>query len=482
MKPPGLVLPLVTLLTLATAAYGVGFDHDGDGDVDLGDAADFAGCLGGPGVEASAECADVHDSDGDEDVDLSDFEAMQAVFGSIGAVQVARLSYSGDDFNSVAHDCPSGSCSSYSTPHWLDQNLDGDAEDDSDHKYPVSFVRGGYVKISGLEFDVEPASLYLTGVPVIGTGPDGMFFEGSGTVSGGELNVSGALTSAAALPNTVVFYDTLDITWQVALDGEHFYDAGTTRSPVYVTYDDPMGARLESYFFISTAAAHGLDDEEAVIDGIWDAFASLQVFNVRGEQLGYYRGILCASDCSYYDAPTLVYYTFSQCGGWADLMIQCLRTQGIGGTQFVTIEPRNPPTIPVDCSYSPDPASGFLVKNYTFTGFGQAPCIAYSYRFNDPCSIYGYWPAPDVVDAEGTPGQDNTNPASWFARHFIVKINMKYYDPSYGVGPFTGTTDQATMAWEMGAIAGYWGMAQSSTARLGARKDSPQLRECYFDQ
>lgn len=475
-------LALVAVWFLTPAVYAVDFDHDGDGDVDQADAADFFGCLDGPGAAVSPDCAGHHDADGDGDVDLADFDGLQIDFGRLGTAQVARLNFTGDAFHNVSVDCPSGTCSGYGTPHWLDQNLDGDADDAGDHKYPVAFVRGTDVAVSGLEFAVWPADLDLEDVPVVGAGPDGLLFQGTGSVSNGELVVSQALWSSTPLPNSVRSYNTLDITWQVALDGVRFDDAGTTRHPVCVTFAAPMGERLETYFYISTGAAHGQDQSQAVIDAIWAEFADRSVFNVRGERLGYYRDILCASECTYYDAKTLVYFTYSQCGGWADLLIQCFRTQGIGGSQFVTIEPQGTPALPPDCAYSPSPAAGFLVKNYQFSGAGLSSCANYPYRFNDPCFFFGQWSEPDVVDLEGVPGQDNGNPASWFARHFIVKINLRYYDPSYGAGPFTGTTEQATMAWEGGAIAGYWGIAQASASRLGVRRDLPQIRETYFDQ
>lgn len=482
MKLPRAFVSFVAPLLFATAIHGADFDSDADGDVDLADAAAFVDCLHGPGSAITPECAGNYDGDGDVDVDLADFQAFQIVFGRIGTAQVERLTFAGTSYHTVAIDCPSGSCSFYGTPHWLDQNLDGDADDPGDHKYPVAYIRGTTAGISGLAFNVVPADLELVGVPVIGTGPDGLLWEGTGTVSDGELVVTGTLSSAVPLPNMVVFYDTLDIEWQVALDGVNFYAAGTSDSPVYVAYADPLGDRLESYFSISTNAAQGQDEEQAVIDAIWAEFTDRYVVNAYGEVLGYYRGILCAGDCTYYSAPELVYYTNSQCGGWADLMIQCLRTQGLGGAQFITIEPRSTPTLPLDCGSYPMSAAGFLVKNYQFSGSGAAPCPAYPFRFNDPCAYYPSWPQADVVDMPGIAGQDNGNPASWFARHFIVKINMKYYDPSYGAGPFSGTTDQATMAWEGGAIAGYFGTAEASTGRAGVRKDVPQLRETYFDQ
>jgi hypothetical protein len=61
-----------------------------------------------------------------------------------------------------------------------------------------------------------------------------------------------------------------------------------------------------------------------------------------------------------------------------------------------------------------------------------------------------------------------------------VKINNKYYDPSYGAGPFEGTTEHATMVWEYNGIAGY--QAYATPSHLGVRRDIAQIRECYFDQ
>ena len=95
--------------------------------------------------------------------------------------------------------------------------------------------------------------------------------------------------------------------------------------------------------------------------------ADREVYNVDGERLGYYRGVLCASYCTYYSAPELVYYTTSQCGGWADLLRQCFRTQGLNSSVFVTAEPLTS-ALPLDCGSYPSSAAGFLVKNYTFNG------------------------------------------------------------------------------------------------------------------
>lgn len=463
---------LIGLLLFPGIAQGTDYDRDrdstcpgdveGDGDTDIADLAALLAAYGSSSGDPDYDPAADFDDDGD--VDISDLAYLLSGYGCLGTTQLEQLTFSGASFHNVAIDCPSGSCPNYATPHWLDDNLDGDADDPGDHKHPVAYTRDTHVSISDLRFVVSPADLELEDVPVVGTGPDGMLFAATGTVSGGELIVADTLTSDISLANTVTYHGTFDIDWEVALDGINFLSAGTSRNDLYVTYADPMGDRLESYFDISTKAAHGQDTVEQVIDAIWAEFTDLHVENVHGKVLAYYRGVLCASDCTVYDAPGLVVFLSGQCGSWADLLMQCFRTQGIGGSQWVTIEPSS---------------SGWklLVKNYDFAGEGTSGCEDWPYRLDSPCGG-PYWPGgPECTDADGIPGQENPNPASYFSRHFIVKINGKYYDPSYGAGPFEGTTNEANLEWEQGAIDGYHSYCGSYHA---ARMDVYEIRETWF--
>jgi len=501
----GLALAMV-LLASAAAAHADGRDV----------LEELGPCMAGAGLPADPECLAAFDVDGDGDVDLHDFAALQAGVDPVGGccfdnysceilteaaclaaggggewlgagsecgqctlVRIRAITFGGTGSTTIKHDCAYPPCSSYGTQQWLDANHDGDVLDAGDHDYPVAYARNSHVTLSGVQFWVSPSGT-ASGVQVRGYGPDGLTFTGTGNLSGSTLNVSGTLVSEGTLPNTVKYYPSFDIVWEVAFDGVNFVDGGTSSTRLYVTRSTPLGDCLESYFHISTQAADGLADEQPVIDAIWAEFADREVYNVDGERLGYYRGVLCASYCTYYSAPELVYYTTSQCGGWADLLRQCFRTQGLNSSVFVTAEPLTS-ALPLDCGSYPSSAAGFLVKNYTFNGWGTS-CTAYPFSFNDPCGYYAAWPSPTCTDATGLPGQDNPNPASWFARHFIVKINMAYYDPSYGAGPFTGTQEQANMQWELGAMAGYFGRAEASSSRAGVRKDIAQTRETYFDQ
>ncbi len=511
---------LLCAALLAIASPSRATVHE-DGDRN-GTLSELAACLGGPETPNEPFCLAAFDVDGDLDVDLSDAAAFQVAytgpvpFGAccfddyscqvlseadcqaaggggewLGAdaacsecvtVHIQQLAYGGSGAYTVKVDCAYPPCSGYASPQWLDANYDGDVVDPGDRCYPVAYLRNTSVVLSNVRFYVAPSGPGASGVPVRGFGPDGLVFEGTGNLAGNLLTVAGTLTSSVPLPDVVHYYGSFAIDWEVALDGDTFYPAGTSSNRLYATYAAPLGDRLESYFHISTQAATGMSTEQDVIDAVWAEFADREVYNAYGERLGYYRGVLCAADCTYYSASELVYYTTSQCGGWADLMIQCLRTQGLSGATFVTAEPRGAPTLPLDCGSYPQSAAGFLVKNYNLFPTFPPPCLTYPYKFNDPCGYYAPWSDPTCIDAPGLPGQDNLNPASWFARHFIVKINLKYYDPSYGAGPFTGTQEEANLVWETSAIAGYFGIATPSPQRLGVRQDNPAARETDFDQ
>ncbi|MBL1216242.1 MAG: hypothetical protein D8M59_01965 [Planctomycetes bacterium] len=396
-------------------------------------------------------------------------------------VIVKSVTFAGTGRTDVTIDCSSGWCNNYPTPHWLDANADGDALDPEDNLAPVAYTRGSRPAVTDLVFTVQPADLTVPNVEVVGVGPHGETYWGIGNVTNGELIVPGTLEADQPLPNVVDCYDPYSIEWTVSKAGYGSRDAGISSNTMYVTYAQPIGSRLESYFDISTRAAAGSSDEQQTIDLIWDDFADLEVYNAHGERLAYYRGVLCSYDCRYYSAAQLVYYTTSQCGGWADLMIQCLRTQGIGTAQFITIEPQAGPDPPRDCRNAY--AGGIVVKNYGISSayILGSQCKTYPFRFNDPCALNTPWASVDVQDEPGLPGQDNANPASWFRRHFIVKVNFAYYDPAYGGGPFEGTREEANLLWEQGAMWGYWGYADSAL-HVGVRRDHYDIRETGFDR
>jgi len=383
---------------------------------------------------------------------------------------IKSVTFSGPSFYSVKKDCDSGDCPTYETPHWLDLDADGEASGPDEHESPVAFVRGTEIALSDVLFNAMPVDLGLNAVLVRGVGPDGCVFEGSASVGYGEVIVYDDMVAGELLPAEVSVYDTYDIDWYIALDNFKLHPAGTSRNRVYVTFGNPMGKRLESFLDISTRAADGQSTLQEVIDAVWAEYEDLHVTNVRGEVMGYYRGILCASWCKVLTAQQLVVHLNGQCHSWQDLLIQCFRTQGIGGAQDVEIRPISD--------------GAFIIENYWFApGEGTSGIPAYPYRWNDPCGWGLPWPPEtvEVRDRDGLAGQDESNPSSWFPTHQIVKLYGKYYDPSYGFGPLEGTTEQVNMFWEQSVVAGYcvWG---SGAFHRGVRKDRFEVRETWFDK
>ncbi len=438
-------------------------------------------------VGADYPIAAAHESTPIDDVTVrrthTDFDGDTSVSESkltVVRLLLQQLTYLGEGFRAVTKDADA---TDYPSPHWLDSDLDGDADDPGDNKFPVSFRRNSTVGIGEVKFGVEPVGLPACDVPVQGAGPDGDDFQGTGQIIGGELSLSTSLVSDDPLPNAVTFYGPYRIVWTAKYADAQFSDSGTSDNTIYVTLEEPLGEARESYFDIGTKAAGGQSDVQSTFDAIWSDFADLSVVNVRGQRLGYYRGMTCGAELDVYDAPALVNRTNGQCGAWADLLAQCARTQGIDGAEFVTIQPYDP-ALPTDCAGQTN-ASSFLVRNHAFApGAGTSGCDDYPYRFDDPCSIYPKWPAGtvEVTDAPGIPGQDEPNPASWFGGHYIVKFNMKYYDPSYGAGPFEGTKDEANLTWEQGAVDGYCGYIFRTGVNLVVREDIVDLRETSFDR
>jgi hypothetical protein len=80
-------------------------------------------------------------------------------------------------------------------------------------------------------------------------------------------------------------------------------------------------------------------------------------------------------------------------------------------------------------------------------GIRKKESPAAPFLINDP----GAWvdcpnPLGDVVNLPGLPGQNNEEPPPTFRNHWIVKYDGKFYDPSYGAGPFATENDHENAA------------------------------------
>lgn len=438
--------------------------------------------------------------------------------------RLKAVSYGGSGFHAVTRDgdttvTPHTPQTVYESPQWRDVNLDGDADDDDptnpddDRGYPLCYVRGSRLTAQIIVIDIDSGNAPVPPMTIWGTS------LASDLTFAGHLNIGGGVGTAGPLPslnmtgNGVAFLDdTLGreqraISWRIRWDRdglETFQYVGTSRNKIYRTAGPPATSPLYETLLnlpCNTAAGWprlsrepGQPDqtEEELVDLIWRNFDDQTVRRVDGETLGYYRGGSCDLGNSVYHARELLKQLNGQCASWADLFARTLMAQGVGrggqnGVLLVQVEPiRTGAGAVPDCVPGFDDQMGFLVNQYCFIGAGGSGCVNYPYRINAPCSSAEWtWPTPDVTDLNGVPGQDSADPASFFARHFIVKYGNKYFDPSYGTGPFIGATeDVAAMLWENASIAGYYGLGVGtyqgqSVVRYVARQGTA-AREIVF--
>lgn len=134
-------------------------------------------------------------------------------------------------------------------------------------------------------------------------------------------------------------------------------------------------------------------------------------------------------------------------------MLKVLKAQGLDkindadGNEEISVKP--------DTKALPN-MTGMAIRNWET--FGESPWAIANQKVSfDIGMIEGAKPPAftmqsEAHDAWGVAGQGNSpNPPSGFKNHFIVRINGKLYDPSYGIGEFTTET-----AYEASAFAGWF--------------------------
>ena len=71
-------------------------------------------------------------------------------------------------------------------------------------------------------------------------------------------------------------------------------------------------------------------------------------------------------------------------------------------------------------------------------------CLGYDWLFGQ------HGEPTQVAELDGTPGQGVQDPVSNFGNHYIVFWKDRYFDPSYGSGPFF-----SQRSWEMASLDGF---------------------------
>ncbi|NJL26871.1 MAG: hypothetical protein HC897_02805 [Thermoanaerobaculia bacterium] len=369
-------------------------------------------------------------------------------------IKLEEVTFSGSGFHEVSED----GGESYVGPHWRDSSspLDGDADDPGDHRFPVSYTRNNPLELA-VTFAFEPTVNLEIPVKIRGSGSGGLVIpETLASAENGKIRANG-LTTMGVLPDEIRRFDPFEMTWQVSLDdGASWLEAGKSENRLFVTLADPITSPLyETLLDVGTRNADGQTTDEAAVAAIWADFAG-PIPGVRRKLLdGHNQGD--GTEMRYWveegSEPYPEVFAFCQlleamldpepvdprlngigtCIAWSDFFHEILRALGILGSQIIQVQ----------SSY---PETSLLVRNWTFTSTGTAPtsCAPFTHR------------TTEASDETGLAGQGTPNPPSVFPIHSLVLFEGKYYEPSYGSGPFGGATGpEARRAWENASVAGF---------------------------
>jgi len=318
--------------------------------------------------------------------------------GYVGTDQFRYVAYDGDEYSEpatvtvevvdmqlysvtfegsyqVARD-PGSSGPPYDTPQWLDANLDGDADDADDHRWPAAYVRSRPGEQNRPQLSAE---FHLSGnwhggeILVRADGPADLDIAPTiATVSGDRVTISDVQTSGA-FPDTVYHYDDFQLDWEASSDGGNTWIyVGSSSNDIYLTWDTPQTDLFHTVIHIGSHNAHGIGGAEPgpVVEAAWQEFADLEVQRLYDGMVMKYNHDRDTA----LEAPDMLAHPQGkgQCTAWADLWIRVLAAQGIEA------EPRDMrPQAPYSAfRVRLMPAQGSGGANYTNTDFGFHRVVA----------------------------------------------------------------------------------------------------------
>jgi hypothetical protein len=385
----------------------------------------------------------------------------------------------------------------YSKPHWKDSSDDGDATDSGDKRYPIAYVKNSIPTIGG-KVKILPAGMTSVTPKMRVTGP-GNIKTKDVSVSLSSITVDFPATlSNGALEDHIDFFQAMELRWEVSFDdGSNWYEIGKTTNRTYVTLKVPLNAlRQETLFDVGSRNAVGATDAATAFPLIWGKFKGPSPKVSRVDP---------AADTATLDPGGMVYWRpggnadvgvirflrdgDASCGTWAKFMIACLDAQGISGHTTAAVEtndltasdrvrattdykaqygisnsvyynsptsgtknyPSNPPTPPLRPLAAGDIILEFETNNDTNDGifFVKTLSLGTNKFIPIPANDAGFPGSSSVA-------QGNANARAWFGNHALVKYDGKYYDPSYGKGPYNSKIE-----WENDSLERFGGIVKA---------------------
>ena len=343
----------------------------------------------------------------------------------------------------------------FSAPQFLDADGDGAMTGANDHSYPVCYVRGATDVQVSAKFSILPAEMIVSNLLVKGVGSGGFPLR----VDPAPVGVSAQLATLPPTRMSGTLQDCVDclremaIDWSLSFDGgATWLSAGRSQNVLYLTWATPCSSpNLQTYFDVGCEAAKGVRgtvgvSDDQVLDRVWAKFRTKSIRRVSDNGLLTYYGFLDMNGNAVWDdgidldfndpdrcvitsASGLVKARNGQCYSWADFFLQVLRAQGldeINGRASRIVEVR-----------AVAPRLAFAVKSWEASGTLSSWRIASSNAGLAGENVVRPLQNGFAQDLMGTVGQGNSpNPPSHFCNHFLALVGGRYYDPSYGVGPF----------------------------------------------
>lgn len=278
-------------------------------------------------------------------------------------------------------------------------------------QHPVAYVRNTPIRITA-RFAVTTQPSQDDQVNVRGTATFGgtqlTWTQNNVAVAANAINVTtNAMDSDVAVPDLVQVYGPITITWEFQAGGGAWTAAGTTDVTIYSLLAAPVDANKMYWTLVhmSCTGSAGATTANEVVTGTFTQLTppnpNANVTRKRDGTLLTYWGNGNAGASTTADSMARVDGS-CQCGAWSEMLIDMYGIHGIAGGIKVN------------------------VKNY--------------HRHMYPAATIG-------IQVTNAVGQNSANPPRGFANHFIVRdpVNHRYYDPSYGTGPFNDVT-----AWKVG--------------------------------
>lgn len=258
-----------------------------------------------------------------------------------------------------------------------------------------------------------------------------------------DLDVTTAFSA-----NLTAFYDTLDIDWEVSLDGTSWESAGTSRNPVYVALDDSEWPETIFQTVANLACSNtGATDPTSALAKTWALFSTAggpaNPKTVDGRDLYYYQPGFTALDNKYNGQVTvegLLRLGRGQCGAWARLLEAALLCNGVTSV-YVTATLTGPGADYFWVGQWDDVTDGspfwFQSSAFDMLPTPNGNPLVQAGRYDDP-SNRQYFLNKLTFKGQGTGGSATLCPAQKvFTNHQFLCVGGTYYDPSYGV-TYTG--------------------------------------------